>query len=369
MKVGELFLDIGIKGSDKTVNSLGSVESGLKDVKTMSLEAKAAILAAVYALDQMMNQSRTTGQGLFNFGMETGGNIRQLQQWEYAMVKAGGTADEMESSIRGIQKAMASMDWGHGMPAGLGNLSAAIGGFDITKHNDPFYMADVIGRGMRAFATMGPKGKNMANELAATMGVSQGFMRGSYMGIFNPKTFAEAPIRSRTTVDALMGANSAINVAKYKMGMLFDNFTIKHGKELADNLLKISTSLVKLLDALDDLARATGAFQLLIGFINMITDSLKGLGLIINENDGVKKSKKSQLPPGLVPPSYTGLNRTDFGGKTIFQTIYQNLSGTFSGEKDSVAKIHKVAAEQAHKGMQKNINHAHSSKPLAGQGG
>jgi hypothetical protein len=58
MKVGELWVNFGIKGTHNAAKDLSKVKTGMTEIKAMSIEAKAAIVGAIYALERMMSSSK-----------------------------------------------------------------------------------------------------------------------------------------------------------------------------------------------------------------------------------------------------------------------------------------------------------------------
>ena len=44
---GEMYVNLGLKGADSMIGGMGRIKEGLSDIKVMSIETKAAILAAL----------------------------------------------------------------------------------------------------------------------------------------------------------------------------------------------------------------------------------------------------------------------------------------------------------------------------------
>src|ERR1700744_4238817 len=103
MDIGSLFLNLGIKGSEKTVGALTDVKKGLGELGSMSLEAKAGIVAAMYALEQLFATSGKAGTDLTNFNAITGESVKTLQQYQYAARQVGVSNQEVEGSFKTLQ--------------------------------------------------------------------------------------------------------------------------------------------------------------------------------------------------------------------------------------------------------------------------
>ena len=54
LTVAEMFVNLGIKGSEKTVDAVNSVDKGISNIRSTSLEAKAAIVAMFYAIGRVV---------------------------------------------------------------------------------------------------------------------------------------------------------------------------------------------------------------------------------------------------------------------------------------------------------------------------
>ena len=97
MNIGELFVNIGIKGTEKTIQALGNVKSGLGAVASTSLEVKAAIIGAIYALERLISTSADMGMSLANFKILFGNSTKELQQFQNAGREVGLTFEETAS--------------------------------------------------------------------------------------------------------------------------------------------------------------------------------------------------------------------------------------------------------------------------------
>lgn len=141
MRVGELFVNLGITGAEKAAGALGSVRDGLGKITTLSTEAKLGILGLFYGLEQLTTQSNRFGLGLDQFNRLTGLSTQELQKWQYLMRQSGVSAEETTSNVTALQKAMASIALNKGAPQGITALSNVLGrDFDVKKIQDPYYM-------------------------------------------------------------------------------------------------------------------------------------------------------------------------------------------------------------------------------------
>lgn len=165
MNIAEFFINIGIKGDSKTNKALKDTKSNLDDVKSTSLEAKAALIAILYGMEQIMSNAAQRGMELQQFGNLTGLSADKLQRWQYMARQSGESAEDMAGSIKNVQNAMTNMLLGKGAPEGLGVLAKTVG-FDSSKARDTFYVMDKL----REYARTAPP--DMGNHILKSFGLS-----------------------------------------------------------------------------------------------------------------------------------------------------------------------------------------------------
>lgn len=277
MTVAELFVKLGIKGADKTRSALENVGEGLENVKSMSLEAKAALVGAVYALERLMSGAAQQGLALKQFGDFTGLSTDRLQRWQYIARQTGTSADEMASSIKSVQAAMAKMAAGQGSPAGLGAVMGKVG-LDPSRLRDTFYVMDKL----REYAKATKDVPDLANQFLASFGLSEGAIR----------TMRESDLDlNKVSPDKLFSGNQIEQLAKISVAWenLWDKiqkgagaFASLHGLKLVNEISKITDEVLKLIGAFTKLIEKLRVFEL-IGL------AFKGWGQIfelINQNIG-----------------------------------------------------------------------------------
>lgn len=366
MNIGELFVNLGIKGSEKTVGALTGVKKGMGEVKGMSLEAKAAIVGAIYALQRFMSESARTGQGLSTFESLTGLSAKTLQQWQYAARQAGVSADEMKGTIQSVQQSMTNMLSGKGAPEGLGWLDRTVG-FDPKRARDTFYVLEKL----QEFAKKAPP--DLARQVIGSFGVSGGVQAAMRKGVFNEKMFKRAPLYGDGEIKQLSKVDAAWANMFQRVEMAFGRLTAKHGMTLVGDVEKLLKIFLKLVDAatllaekiklleglgtiVDGLAKLMGAATDTIGAVKEggagaigkgLMEAGKGAWMTFQEYDTKKASLafKAATPKG--PASYSGGGEA---GDTVFN-VNQNLNFQHDGkdaEKTgvSVKKAFKDAYKQ-----------------------
>lgn len=165
MTIGELFINLGVKGASAVGKTLTGVQKGMGDVVSSSLAAKAAILGVIVGLERLTGFASQIGMDLNKFAVTTGLSTDELQKWQYAMGRFDVSADETASTIKGVQNAMTDMMLGKGAPGSLDLLASKVG-FDPKKANDTFYVM----KKLQDFAKTQPPG--VAHNLLKDFGIT-----------------------------------------------------------------------------------------------------------------------------------------------------------------------------------------------------
>ncbi len=283
MKIGELFVGLGVKGSEQSIKAVGNVKSGLGEVKSMSLEAKAAIVGVVYALEKMMSQSAQMGTALTNFNALTGMSAKELQQWQYAARQVGVSGDEMTSSLKSVQGAMAQMLMGQGAPAGMAMLANKVG-FDPARARDTLYVMQQLQKLAQAVP------QDVGNQMLKSFGLSEGTIAAMRRNAFRPEVFAKAPVYGDKETGQLDRVNVAWSNLGQKIQMAFGHFTAKHGMQLVSDLTKITDGVVKLAEALQKVAEQYKIFGAIAKLANFTAEALESKpGTLLGEKHLEKK--------------------------------------------------------------------------------
>lgn len=324
MKIAELFVTLGIKGSDSAKKSLGGVKSGLEEVKSMSLEAKAGILAVMYGLQQMMEKSGQAGKDLMQFSAATGLSAEALQRWQYAGRQFNVGAEEMTGSIKSVQDAMTNMLLTGQAPAGMDIIAGTVGDFDYSKVRDTFYVMQKL----QEFAQ-----KSGASDASKTFlkgfGLSEGTIAAMRRNAFNTQAFAKANIYSGGEAENLRKIEVGWENLGDKIQKAVGHLNAKHGNQLMSDIDHLVTQVLKLTDAFIILSEKLKVFQIIGKAFEGWTMIFKGL------NDATDDISK---------------------GKGI-ETLKNNLKDLGGG----IAQMYKEANEDQKESMMKDAN-AHRGK-------
>lgn len=285
---GELFVNLGVKGSDKTIGALTGIKKGLGETASMSLEAKAAIVGAMYALERLFAASGAAGTNLTNFNALTGLSTKQLQQWQYAARQAGISNEEFTGSLKAVQTGMTNMLLGKGAPEGMALLANKVG-FDPKRARDTFYVMEQL----QKFAKTAPA--DVGNSVLKSFGVSEGTIAGMRRGVFNQQAFAKAPSYSDKEIGALDKANVAWSNLGNKIEMAFGHFNAKHGGALVNDISKIVTQVIKLAEALQHVAEKLKLFTIFEKSLGAVAGFLETTATLFGGSEKDRSKKASEI--------------------------------------------------------------------------
>lgn len=388
MTIAELFVNLGIKGDGSANKALKGVKSGLGEVKSLSLEAKAAIIGVVYGLERMMSASAQQGTSLENFGAITGLNTQKLQEYQFAARQVGITNEEMAGSFKGVQSSMTNALLGKGLPEGYASVASKTG-LNENDMRDTFKVMEKL----QEYARITPP--DVGTQMLKSFGVSEGVIAGMYRNAFRPEIFARAPKYSDGEIKSLDKVNAAWSNLGTKVQMAFGHFTAANGGKLVGEISELTTKVIHLAEALMKLAdsvklikgigRIFEGWSYILDFLNQGVDQnveaasgkyksprtgktgfmayegdafhnsvqdVKGFIQKIKDVDEVQKVRMQEYLKGDIKP-------VDWGAKGAQQEINNNVQLYFQHDGRDANKLADAAT--------KGINRVYRQSPAQGQ--
>lgn len=352
MTVAELFVNLGVKGADSAGKALGGVKSSLGDIKSMSLEAKAAIIGVVYGLEQMMSNSAQMGTTLTNFNALTGIGAKELQQWQYAARQAGVSGEELTGTMKSMQGAISNQLLGKGGIEGFAMVANKVGLDEKRLRDIPYVMGQ-----LQKFAQTVPQ--DIGNQMIKSFGVSEGVIAAMRRNAFTPENFAKAPTYSNGEIAQLDKVNVAWSNLGNKIQMAFGHFTSKHGLELVSDITRLTTEVFKLVEAFTKLAEKVKIFSLMgkavEGWATILQGSTKAVDALGNASNGNPKEKaeaKKQISEFLsgAKDSWRGMQMNSAEEEQAYQ---KQLQEEFAGK---IAPPMKAEPSQKQQNIEINQN-------------
>lgn len=343
MNVAELFVNLGIKGADKTVGALTDVKKGLNETKSMAWETKAALVAAMYALEKMFAASGKQGTSLTNLNTLLDVSTKTLQEYQYAGQQVGATAEEVAASLKGIKDAMAEISAGGSAPRGLAPMMDAFA--KLTGHNIKETPEELMKEPQKVIQYLEqayPKmlqlyGKGLTNSFIKSLVGSENMVVGVEKNIFRPDIFKQAPKYSDSDLKQLTLADRAWRNLGTTIEFAFGKFNAKHGLQLVQDIAKITDAVLRLVQALVLVGEKYKVFDGLSKIMNFFASILESKpGTSLGETHLEKKlfdffmTKKGET-------KYPGLNNIkpiwNQGNPVAPETAAPNMPPTMGGSK------------------------------------
>lgn len=374
MNVGELFVSLGVKGTDKTVQAFTTVKTGLGDMASMSLEAKAAIIGAVYALEQLMSQSAALGTNLTNTSTLLGVDTKTLQQYGYAASMVGSNLQELEGTFKSLQSQMAKIRLSEGYPKWLGEIAR------VTKTNIDGAMIENFKKNPNDFFQLlqtyaqREKDAGRRNEILSQFIGSDNLKKGMVGGEFNERVFRQAPIQSAGQLRALDEIRRGWTKLGLEIQNSIGNFNAKYGGQLIKDIREITASVLKLAAAFTELDKNAHILKAIGSLAENLASIINATTLMVQAFGGDKK-KEQELrenfgyllgpPEGDLHDHRPWLSPSPYqppgGDKTVNQYFY------FTGSA-SPLDLKKAAKDGANSVMNKKVDGAGRNLPGQGQG-
>lgn len=288
MKIADLFVELGVKGAEKAVGAFNAVGDQLKGLGSLSLEAKAGILAAMYALEQMMAKSGAAGTNLTNFSALTGASAKTLQQYQYAARQAGISNEETANTFKTLQDQMSKTALGKGAPAGFGRVAMLTGGITAADVDKFMKNPELLLQRLQEYAQK-EKRVGLRNEALKSFGLSEGMISALSRQTFRPNVLNRAPTYSDKEIGSLDKANIAWSNLGNKIEMAIGHFNAMHGQELVKDISMIVDKVVLLTNALLRLADSLKLFK----GLGMVTE---GAASLVNTLSKVVTNPSKELP-------------------------------------------------------------------------
>lgn len=371
MTIAELFVNLGVKGNADTGKKLKDVDTGLANVRSTGLAAKAAIVAVFYGLQQLMSKSAETGSQLNQFANATGLSAKTLQQWQYAGRQFNVSAEEMQSGIVGVQDAMTKLILGKGAPEGLGFLSTVVD-FDMNKVRDTFYVMEKL----QEFSQKVPA--DVGKNVIKSFGLNDNIIAAMRQNAFNAEAFAKAPVFSDRQIDSLRKIDAAWANIGDKLTRIIANLSMANGGKLLSDISKMVDAVGRLAQELLKLANALKLFELIslafegwLKILKLIQAVIKEIVGVVPAFSGYKNtadfmknafgdaaawvmenwntdfSKKENVLPPTKPGDKTSQNNTEINQQFNFSHPGENAREVASASRDAVEVAYRQMSAQA----------------------
>lgn len=291
--VGELFVTLGVKGADKTVQAFSSVKTGISDLGNTSLETKAALVGIFYAFQQLMAASTTLGTNLTTMSTLLGVDVKTLGEYGYAATKAGSSLEDLEGNLKSIQSTFEKINLNKGSPDWLGEIAR------VTGHNVGQKEINEFAKSPQKFIQLlqeyakNEKNEAKRNEILGTFVGSDPLKRGIIDQVFNAKNFKEADgyILSDKQAKGLDNVRFGFQKIGMEIEKSIGGFGAKYGKQFIGEMDAIVKSVLNLTDAFLALDKQ---LPILIGIGKIVGGWVTGINALTTFVKAISGDKDSQ---------------------------------------------------------------------------
>ena len=301
--ISELFVSIGVKGSEKTVETFVNINKGLGSVKEMSLETKAALVAAAYALDRLFVTSAQRSNQLLLAGNYLQMDQKVLQQYIYAAHQAGLSTETMIGTFGKLKNALSNVQYGH-LPNWL-NLMFGNMHIQATKENINRFVAhpeeflQLLRKYFEQF-----NGKIDWAQISQLMDDMLGQEVTSAMfgkeNPFDQKVLNKAPIVAEGNLENIDKNRKALTDLEDKLKADFDKmFGSTTGSRITQDIINLANAVESLAKALVTLSDKWDVIKTITGWVQQTADVLTGGDEQKAKDSAEKKYGKNYTPEQL----------------------------------------------------------------------
>jgi hypothetical protein len=260
MKIADLFVDLGVTGSEKSIGAIAGMRKGMDNLSSTSLEAKAAILGAMYALQRMFATSGQTGTQLNQFTQLVDTSADTLQRYQWAAQQVGVANQEVAGTFLSIQDAMNKILLNEGAPRlieQVRQLTEDFGEFNILDYQKT---PEKLIQRLQAYVQR-ESNTGIAREAAKGFGINDAMFAAMRQNAFRPDVLKRAPVYNDREIQSLHKADTAWKNLGTTIEMAFGRFNAKHGEQIVADIEKIVTSVKKLAESFVGFSEKIGLFE------------------------------------------------------------------------------------------------------------
>lgn len=281
-----------VKISDKVQNGFKMLSSGLKSLTTLSFEAKAAIVGALYAFQQLASRSNEAGTNLKNFSALTGISAQTLQQYQYAARQVGVSNEAVESTFESLQSAMAKLSMGQGAPAGFAQFATTMGGITQDDINAFMRNPELLLKKLQEYAQK-EKRIGIRNEVLSSF-VGKDMAAALAQNAFRPDVLSKAPTYSDREIGNLARVAAIWSNLSESIRKAVGHFNAMHGDKLAAIARTVVDIGLGLADIVVNLVDWNSIFNTLKDGVSWLKSNIKDLKDYLKEGqiyaEGMTKS-------------------------------------------------------------------------------
>lgn len=341
------------------MNVLSTVKTGMGGIRDVSLEAKAAILAAVYALEKMTTGAANSGYEIQSLATYLDIGTKSLQQWRYAALQAGISNQEFDQSAKAVQNNIKQFAADGKLPKGS-DIIANETSFNFSKK---FKVDDIFPK-LLEFAHNKKYSRENIETILEAWGLSSNEISQAIMGKFTTANLSKAPILKDNELGKLSNITVEWANLEAKVKMFMAHLTAKDGEEAVKNLNHMADSVFRIANDIERISTKLGIFKA-IGYAFEGWDKILGTAADVLEG---KRDKNNSLENMILPSDqenkqlFSELNAEFQLNKSMPKSTpyFDNFENSLGGGINSIFSGFKSTSENIFSGFKEavyDLNH------------
>ena len=330
MNIASLFATLGYKIDDK---GLKKFELSLRTAGKSMAIVSAAVGAGIYSLNKFVDNTLQNTIAMENFNTQTGLSVKKLQEWQRAaqLSNLSISAEEVSSSIAGLQRQIVELHQGRGNAEPFNNLNIQVGG----TGKDALEILEEVR------ASIVNLDNATATNVIAKMGINPQMINVLRLSNQEFAELSKARFLTKAQRDDIMSLGKSFKALKMEMQSLKDQAVAKISPFLKDIIknffLWLRNNGDKVVNIMSQIAETVGRFLQGIGraivflakLIENITGVTNGFKILTTIIGGVMLYAFS---PFIAMITAILLLLDDIavwkmGGDSLFGGLYDSLSG------------------------------------------
>lgn len=344
MKVADLFVAINLQGAKEVASGLGGVRQGLIGISAELSIFRDGFSAVRSIFQGFAGQGMEYANSLQMFENRTGQSTETLEKFRFALIRSGVDAEEAQSSLEGMHKAMVDMTINRKPPSGLSAVQELVG-FDPTRGLDIPYVTATL---MKYVAEARKRGANpeIIQSIVGSFGVTP-----NAIGVFGNDTFSKAfgntpssALYSKGQKNALESMFVELKTVTNKFEHGFGKVSAQFGPSLVKDFSVAADSALKLLSALAGINQELKLTAILGDAIKGWAGLLSGAALILDPKTRGAASKDLML--GLSGALESVMPDISAASRSQMATTQQRLDKQNGINQTNNISVHGIAGKE-----------------------
>jgi hypothetical protein len=295
LQIGELFINLGIKGADVVGKGLDGAKKGMEGLASVAGEASLALLGVVAGLEETVRRAGAQAHDMIALSDATGIAVEQLGALKNAF-RQFGAEKELAPTLDAIRKVQGEIARNKGMSGEQEQFVVAAHADPEKFKKDTVYVLELA----RKLVQSMPKGNAAELEKTQAYLASVGL---SGNNMFSMLSRAKQDFTKLKPGDVInTDETNSLNSSYVGLSNILDKIekfgghkAAKFGNGFVTNLDNMTTSVLDLVDALDQVGKKYGIFEKIGNVAKAVSEFFDTTSLELRALSGDKKAQAEYL--------------------------------------------------------------------------